>query len=103
MLIALNTLAGLMFDGYDWANVGLTSVVLVCNFLLVHVLYLLRIKDAFKITLSFLFPFFEVIEYVLAILAPVALTNNIHLMCIVSLIFFQIMLLLIINVVSKNS
>lgn len=103
LLMVVNTFAGLIFDNYEWVNFGFTSVVLVCNFLLIHILCLLKIKDAFKIALPFLFSFFEIIEFVLAIFTPAGFANNIHLMCIVGLILFQIMLLLIINVVSKNS
>lgn len=102
MLLTVNVLAGLIFKGYEWENVGFSSIVLIANFLFVIVLQTINLKDAFKITLSFFLPFMGIIELILAILAPVEFYDNVYLMGIIGLVVFQILVFLIINVVSQK-
>lgn len=102
MLLVTNVLAGLIFKGYEWQNVGFSSIVLIANFLFVILLQTINLKDAFKITLSFFLPFMGIIELILAILAPVEFYDNVYLMGIIGLIVFQIFVFLVINVVSQK-
>lgn len=104
LLIALlvNVLAGLIFIGYEWENVGFSSIVLICNFLMILMLQTMKLKDAFKISLSFLFPFLGIIEFVLAVMAPTEFADNLYLMSIIGLIALQIVVFLSVNVVSEK-
>lgn len=102
LLLVVNVLAGLIFKGYEWANVGYSSIVLIVNTLFIFMLQTVNLKDAFKITLSFLLPVIGIIEFVLAVLAPAEFAENVHLMGVIGLVVFQILVFLIINVVSQK-
>ena len=102
LLLAVNVLAGLIFNGYEWQNVGISSIVLIANFLFIFMLQTMNLKDAFKIALSFILPFMGIVELILAILAPAGFSDNVYLMGIIGLVASQILVFLIINVVSQK-
>ncbi|MBO7193267.1 MAG: hypothetical protein J6V23_09125 [Bacteroidaceae bacterium] len=102
ILLAVNVFAGLLFSGYEWQSVCYTSAVLLVNFIFVQLLLSAKIKDAFKISLSFIFSFFGIIEFVLAAVADTEFADNYCLMGIVGLVVVQILLFLIVNLVSQK-
>ena len=100
LLIVLTILAGLIFPGYETINVIQTSVVITINAILVYI-SLSALKDAFKISLSFLFAFFATIECVLTILSPQEIENNIYVMVVLSMIIVQILILTTVKLLQK--
>ena len=71
MLLIVNVLAGFMFNGYEWTNVSYSSIVLIVNLVFIILLQTVNLKDAFKIALSVFLPITGIIEFVLALLAPI--------------------------------
>lgn len=67
LALVLNGLAYLVFDGYQALNAVLSSALLAVNGLLLTIVMLSRIKDAFKVSLGILFPVAAFISFVLAL------------------------------------
>ena len=103
MILLINCFAGLVMSDYQWANVGITSAVIIANYLLIMLVCKFEQKDAFKISLSFLFILMAICEFVLGCLAPIKLESNYYLMAIVVLLVIQILMCLLTNLISKNS
>lgn len=103
IMLVVNVLAGALLKCYEWSNVGCTSAVMVCNFLLWIAVQSSKMKEAFKISLSFIFPVLEVAELVLAVLAPAQVEDNVYLVSVVSLMAIQLLLYLCLNLVSQKS
>lgn len=103
IILVANVLAGALLTCYEWLNVAYTSAIVVCNFLLWIAIQYSRMKEAFKISLSFLFPVLEVAELVLAVLSPADVEDNVYLVAIILLMAIQLLLCLCLNLVSQNS
>ena len=101
-LLVLNVLAGLIFTDYQWINVGCSSLVLLFNYLFIVALQRGKLKDAFKVSLSFILPFIGIIEFVLATVASPDPSNNVALMTVLVLLVFQLLLFLSLNFVSQK-
>ncbi len=101
-LLVLNIMAGLIFTDYQWSNVGYSSLMLFCNYMFIKAVQWSKMKDAFKISLSFILPFIGLIEFVLAIVAAPTLSDDVPFMVILVLIVLQLLLFLTLSLVSKN-
>ncbi len=102
IILVLNLLAGLLFSGYEWANVGISSAVLLFNYLFLEWVRRSKLKDALKVSLSCILPVIGVIEFVLALMAPATVTENVLLMVIVVLLALQALLSMALNLVSSK-
>lgn len=89
ILILFNVLAGIILKDYLLRNIVASSCVLLINALLLLLVTNSEMKDAFKISYSLLFPFFGMIEFILAILAPNTWKDNIYYVCIIGFIALQ--------------
>ena len=92
ILILFNVLAGIILNDYLLGNIVASSCVLLINGVLLLFVTNSEMKDAFKISFSLLFPFFGIIEFILAILAPNTWKDNIYYVCIISLLALQFIL-----------
>ena len=92
ILILFNVLAGIILKDYLLRNIVVSSCVLLINALLLLLVTNSDMKDAFKISFSLLFPFFGIIEFILAILAPDTWKDNIYYVCIIGFIALQFIL-----------
>lgn len=93
ILIVANVLAGLILKDFHKENVVASSCVLLVNAILLLVIDNLKMKDAFKISFFILFPFFCLIEYILAVLSPNTIDNNLYAIGIMGCFVFQLILL----------
>ena len=64
LILMVNILCGFILSSYSLFNCGLSSVVIVANVVFLAVITTVRLKVAFKASLSILFPFMGVIEFV---------------------------------------
>ena len=76
VLLAVNLLAGLLLSGFKPFNIVFTSIVIALTGGLIYILRILPMKDAFIISLSFLFMFVGLVEYILGILSPSRFQDN---------------------------
>lgn len=92
ILLLLNVAAYAIFDGYEGFNALLSSAVLVVNGLLLTGVFFSDIKDAFKISLGFLFPVAALIAFGLSIFADTTAKNNGSIFGCVVILVFQIIM-----------
>lgn len=103
ILLMLNLVLGLIFSSYKPFNIGLNSAVIIVNTLILYSLGVAQIKDGFKISLTFLFLFAAVLEFILALFVPDSWENNVTLTMLILLLAGQIILYVIVYFVSKIS
>ena len=103
ILLLLNFILGVIFSVYKPFNIGLNSAVIFLNTLLLYILGVSKIKDGFKISLSFLFLIAAIIEFRWALFIPSMLENNIALAMLILLFVGQLILFTICYFVSKVS
>lgn len=101
LLICVNILAGFIFTEYHWPNVVFSSIVIVSCLIFFLILGTSKLKEAFKVSLSFILPIFGLIEFILAIISPCSLENNGYIMGITMLLVIQIIILTIVRITSK--
>lgn len=93
ILIVANILAGLILKDFHKENVVASSCVLLVNAFLMLVVANIQMKDAFKISFFILFPLFCLAEYILAVLSPDTLENNLYAIGIIICFVSQLILL----------
>lgn len=102
ILLMLNVICGLILTGYTLFNVCLTSAVIVITTILLCLLQVVKMKDAFAISLGFLFSFMGMVEFVLGSMSPEQVTDNGHFLTIIVLLAIEVSIILICNYISKN-
>lgn len=103
VLLAVNLLAGLLLSGFESFNIVFTSIVIALTGGLVYLLRLVPMKDAFVVSLSFLFILLGLVEYILGILSPDRFEDNGFLLGTVFLLAIEGILLTICSITSKYS
>lgn len=101
ILLVANILIGLITTSYETFNWILSSVVIIATIVLLGWLSSSSLRDAFKISLSFLFSFLGLVEYILAIVAPSQFADNWYLIVIVGLIIIESLFVIASNKASK--
>lgn len=97
-----NILIGLIVSSYETFNVCLTSVVIIATTLLLEWLSSSNLKDAFKISLTVLFSFLGLVEFVLGLIAPAQFENNWYLVVIIVLIIIESLFVISSSLASKH-
>lgn len=97
ILFVMNLLFGLLLSAYKPFNVCFTSTVLIIIGIFMILLQSIRLKDAFAISLAFLFGFFGIVEFILGILSPNRFRDNGCLIVSVILFVIEVVLLIICN------
>lgn len=100
ILLLLNVLIG--YSNYEKFNLLLTSGTIVWTTLALCLTYGRGIKDGFKVALTMLFMLFGIADFTLAIFAPKEFGNNPILMSLIVLFAIQVILLFVINTVSRK-
>ena len=103
IILLLNSIIGLIFSSYKPFNIGLNTGVIIVNTLMLYILGVSKIKDGFKISLSFLFLIAAVMEFVTAFLVSESFENNVALTILILLFAGQVILYAIAYFVSKTS
>lgn len=93
LLILLNIICGLVIPEYEVFNIVMTSIIIIVNMVLV-IVALNILNDAFKISLSFLDTFFCVVECALSALSPQEIEANYYIIGICSMLILQLIILI---------
>jgi hypothetical protein len=96
-----NLLLGMVIHPYSGFNVFLNSCVIALNTLLIYVVSIITLKDAFKISLSLIYLCLGIVEYILGFFASSKLENNWYLIIIIVLATFEAVILAMTNGVTK--
>ncbi len=102
LALVFNVLLGLLLSKYSYFNMAVNSGVIALNTALLFSLYALHMRDAFRISFSFLFAFFAIIEIILGCLMPQPLQDNGYLITLLVLLFFEITLIVVTNILSNK-
>lgn len=102
LLIAVNTIIGLLISNYlpfNWLSV---DTVLIINIILISSLSTDTISDGYKISLSFIYSFLSLVSVVLAILSPYKFKDNYNLIGFIFILLIEVSLFLIVKNLKKN-
>ena len=102
LLLLVNFVAGLLLSAYEPFNVYFTSIVIVITAGLIGLLRAAKLKDAFVISLSFLFSFCGLVQFVLGCVSPPQVEDNGCVIASVVILTFEVVVLLICNLTSKK-
>ena len=95
ILIAVNTIIGLLISNYlpfNWLSV---DVVLIINTILLSKLSNDNISNGYKISLSFIYPFLCLVSIVLAFLSPDKFKDNYYLIGFIFILLIEVTFYLI--------
>lgn len=100
--IVFNVLLGLLLTAYPAFNMGINCGVIVLNMLLLWGIYTINLRDAFRISFTFLFTFIGIVELILGYLMPQQLHDNAYLIATIILLFTEIALIIVTNILSNK-
>ena len=102
LALVFNVLLGLLLSKYSYFNMGVNCGVVVLNTALLFCLWHFNLRDAFRISFSFLFAFLAIVEIILGCLMRQQLQDNAYLIAIIAILFIEITLFVITNIVSNK-
>ena len=102
LALIVNVLFGLLLSKYSYFNMGVNCGVIALNTALLFCLYQFNIRDAFRISLSFLFVIVGLVEMILGCLMQQHLQDNACLIAILILLFAEVSLFVIVNILSNK-
>jgi hypothetical protein len=95
LLVAVNTIIGLLISNYLLFNWLSIDVILIINTVLLFKLFHDNISNGYKIGLSFVYPFLCFVSIVLAFLSPDKFKDNYYVIGFIFLMLIQVSLYLI--------
>ena len=102
ILLVANILFGSILSIYPTFNMWINCGVIAITTILIYALSHIALKDAFKVSLSFLFSTLGFVIFVIGLLMPQRLEDNLHLVAIILIVAFQAIILTVANIVSKK-
>ena len=102
LALIVNVLLGLLLSIYDYFNMGVNCGVIALNSALLFCLWQFNLRDAFRISFSFLFSILGIAELVLGCLMPQKLEDNGYLIAIIAILFVEITLFVIVKILSNK-
>jgi len=101
-LLVVNVLAGLIVSTYEPFNVCFSSCAIVVTAILLCLLNTVQLKDAFRISLAFLFSFCGLVEFILGCSCYPSFTDNGYLIAALLMVVGEVAILLICNLTTKS-
>ena len=102
MVLLVNILCGFLISSYEPFNIGFSSLIIVITGGLIYLLQSIKMKDAFVISLTFLFAFLGLVEFILSVISPNNVQDNGYIITTVVLLVAQAIILVICNLTSKK-
>ena len=102
LMLVLNVVFGLILTAYTPFKVCFSSATIIVTAVLICLLSTVRLKDAFAISLSFLFSFLGLVQFILGCCSPNTFTDNGCIVAALVLLAFEVSVLLICNLVSTR-
>lgn len=103
LALLANFLFGVLISIYDNFNVGLNSGVIIINSILLYLTVAMKLKDGYKVSLSGLFGFMAIVEYVACLFAPIGVENNVILIVGVIILFLEILILICAGILTNKT
>lgn len=102
LLFIANLLLALLISAYEPFNMWLNCAVISINTILLFAVATLRLKDAFRISLSTLFPLAGIIEFICGFFVAPRFEDNLMVVFIIMALLVQSIILIITNYISKS-
>ena len=102
ILLVTNILFGAILSCYDGFNMAVSSSVILLTALTLYIVKSIRLKDAFKVSLTLLFALSGVIEFFISLFISSRFSDNWGIMVIIALLILQGLILLLTNTVSTK-
>lgn len=102
LCLVVNILCGALLSSYSAFNCGVTSAVILLNMGMMYLLSALSLKDAFRISLGFLFPIFAIAEFVAGLFSPEQFEDNGFLVFLLVALLLEGIILIICNSISNK-
>ena len=103
LALIINTCACIILKDYKFINLVISNSVIVLSFLIQIKLYKSNASNGFKVALTFIAPIFLFTSFILAVLLPNKLENNIFLILLIISVSIQILLTTIPQLISKST
>ncbi len=101
-LLIANILLGVLLTKYALFNVGLNSIVIIVTTALIALLDKINLSTAFKISLSYIWGFVGISEYICGLFSKGSVTDNWVIIVDLVLLVTQFLALIVINMVSSK-
>lgn len=101
-MLVLNVVFGLTLTAYTPFKFCFSSTAIIVTAILICLLSTVRLKDAFAISLGFLFAFLGIVEFILGCCSPETFTDNGCFVAALVLFAFEVAILLICKLISKS-
>lgn len=102
VLFIANLLLGMAISIYEPFNMWLNCAVITINTILMYAVATMRLKDAFRISLSTLFPLAGIIEFICGFFVAPRFEDNLLVIFVILALMAQAVILIITNYVSKT-
>ena len=102
LALVVNVLLGLLLSRYSNFNMGVNCGIIVLNSALLFCLWQFNLRDAFRISFSFLFSLLGIVDLILGCLMPQKLDDNGYLIAIIAILFVEISLFVITHILSNK-
>ena len=102
VLIAVNLLFGLLLSAYDPFNMWFNTTIIVITVVLLLLVQTLQFKDALKVSLTILLPISCLIKLLLGSFAPEHFEDNWCVIICGLITIIEILMIIIVNKISKN-
>lgn len=100
ILIAVNLFLGMLLSAYGSFNMWFNTIVIAVSTVMLFLVQVMILKDAFKVSLTILLPISCLIKLILGCLSPDRIEDN---WCVIVCLLFTIAEILMIIVVSRTS
>lgn len=101
-LLVLNLLLGLVISAYHPFNMWMNCIVVIINIILVYLASIVKLKDAFRISMLLLFPILGFVEFLCGFFVAPKWEDNFLIVLVLIMLFVQTLLLTAANYVSKK-
>ena len=102
LLLSLNIIVGLLLSAYPIFNICLNSIVIIVFTLMLLSLHKVNLRDAFKVSLTFVVAFAGTIEYIIGFLSKNELADNYIIITDVALCTICVLLIMLANFISSK-
>lgn len=102
LCLVINAICGLVLSSYSLFNCLLTSGIIIFNMVLMYLVSILTLKDAYRISINVLFPLLFMAEFVCGLFSPEQWKDNWCIILISLLLLIEGIILIITNHISKT-
>lgn len=102
LIIAANLTFGYILSSYLWHTATVTSIALSIQVIMLLLVSIVNMKDAFRASLNILFPLFAIIQFIALQFVPEDGYDSMYYVAAIGILLLQILLLLVVNHISSK-